>query len=89
MCVLLKAHVIVMVTTGLFSSEVKVYAESLASTTPHQVVLVDKDVLRKYKARGGAALLDHFQRMAAETMRLKGPQLEASAGLAESELGAV
>ena len=84
MCVLLKAHVIVMVTTGTFSSEVKGYADSLASTTPHQVVLVDKDVLRKYKLRGGAALLDHFQHTAAETMRLKQPQLEAGGDLPEA-----
>ncbi len=84
MCVLLKAHVIVMVTTGTFSSEVKGYAESLASTTSHQVVLVDKEVLRRYRVRGGAVLLEHFQRTAADTMRLKQPQLEASGGLAES-----
>lgn len=81
MCVLLKAHVIVMITTGWFSAELRFYAESLAATTLHQVVLVDKDVLRKYKVRGGATLLDHFQRTAAETMLLKRPQLEANAEL--------
>jgi hypothetical protein len=82
MCVLLRAQVVVMVTTGMFSSEVKRYADSLAETTVHQVVLVDKTVLARYRKNGATALQVFFQGSAAETMRLKRSQLDA-----ESDLG--
>jgi hypothetical protein len=76
MAVLLRAHVIVMVTTGRFASSVETYARELMDTQNLQVVLVDKKVLARYKAGGMHALLDFLHSSAEATMRLKRGQLE-------------
>jgi hypothetical protein len=75
MAVLLKAHVVVIVTTGKFSSSVVTYAEELASTGYLQAVLVDQEVLASYKASGGRALRAHFQGIARRTLEIKRPQV--------------
>lgn len=75
MAVLLKAHVVVLVTTGTFSPTVKTYATELAATSPHQAVLVDKTVLAAYKAGGSAALRKHFNLNAREILSIKRPQV--------------
>ena len=77
MAVLLKAHVIVLVTTGTFASSVVEYAQGLAEGTPLQSVLVDKDVLKAYREHGVTALLDFFYTFAKETMRVKRAQISA------------
>lgn len=75
MAVLLKAQVIVLVTTGTFSSSVVSYASELGGTTGLQAVLVDKEVLAAYKTSGPSALRQFFRAEAQQTLRLKRPQL--------------
>ncbi len=75
MAVLLKAHVVVMVTTGKFSSSVVTYADELASTNQLQAVLLDQDVLASYRSSGAQALRAHFQRTARRTLEIKRPQV--------------
>src|SRR5262249_3105359 len=52
MAVLLKAHVIVLVTTGRFAETVSEHADGLAETTPLQVVLLNVGVLSQYQEKG-------------------------------------
>jgi hypothetical protein len=81
MATLLKAHVVVMVTTGEFSSTVETLAREVASTTPLQVVLVRASIVEQYLAsheRSIGVLADYFRTAATETMRLKDPQREAA-----------
>ena len=75
MAVLLKAHVVVMVTTGKFSSSVVTYAEELASTGHLQAVLVDQEVLASYRSSGSRALRAHFQEIARRTLEAKRRQV--------------
>lgn len=75
MAVLLKAHVIVMVTTGRFSASVDGYARTLAETTPLQVVLVDGELLRKHKTEGSTGLIKHFTQEAERVLLLKRAQV--------------
>ena len=79
MAVLLKAQVVVIVTTGKFSSSVVTYAEELASTGYLQAVLVDQKVLASYRASGGRALRAHFQGIARRTLEIKRPQVVVDA----------
>lgn len=75
MAVLLKAHIVVMVTTGKFSSSVVTYAEELASTGHLQAVLVDQEVLASYRSGGARVLRTHFQDIARQTLEIKRPQV--------------
>jgi len=78
MAVMLRAHVIVMVTTSDFSSTVRTYAKELMDSHYLQVVLVSGDTLDVYAKRGVSPLLDFFRREAGKTMSLKRPQLSRS-----------
>lgn len=78
MSVLLRAHVIVMVTTGQIGGTVRTYAKTLGETTALQAVLVDGKVLADYRKRGATALREYFQIAAGETLRLKRPQVQAA-----------
>ena len=79
MALLLKAHVIVMVTTGAFAKTVDAFAKELMETTPQQVILVDGQALRSYRDHGRPALLEHFRKTAEQVLRVKRRQvLEAS-----------
>jgi Restriction endonuclease len=86
MAVLLKGHVVVMVTTGRFAASVAEYAEELARTTVLQVVLVDGTTLAKYKEAGAAALMSFFHDAAADAMRLKRPQVLGSLDAADTDI---
>ena len=77
MAVLLNAHVVVLVTTGAFSSTVIEYADQIGITTPLQVVLVPGPVLNRYRDGGAPSLRDHFHQIARQTLELKRPQVEA------------
>jgi hypothetical protein len=79
MAVLLRAHVIVMVTTGQIGTTVRAYAKTLAEGTSHQAVLLDGRVLADYRKRGAPALLDYFHEAAAHTMQLKRAQVSETA----------
>jgi hypothetical protein len=76
MAVLLRAHVIVMVTTGSFAGSVVTYAKELMDTQHFQVVLIDKAVLAKYRVGGLRALMEFLHTDAEATMRLKRGQIE-------------
>lgn len=88
MATLLRCNVIVIATTGTFSSTVMKYAEQVITTTSFQVVLIDRPVLDAY-ARGGsvAALRGHLHSTAATALTLKGPQVaEVLEDLIEDEI---
>jgi hypothetical protein len=75
----LKAHVVVVVTTGRFTPAVEGYAKELAATTPPQVVLVDSRVLSAYRRVGAPALRRHFHDRARQTLTVKRPQVVSEA----------
>jgi Restriction endonuclease len=75
MAVLLRAHVVVLVTTGRFAQSVITYANEIADTQHLQVVLIDKDTLARYRRGGPAALMDFLHGRAEATMRLKRGQV--------------
>lgn len=72
---LTKAHVIVLVATGRFTSTVTQHADGLAETTPLQVVLLNGDVLKRYYKDGPNFLIQYFRTNAESVMRLKRRQL--------------
>jgi Restriction endonuclease len=77
MATLLKAHVVVLVTTGKFARTVEIFARQVAETTPLQVVLVPSPTLDRYlgsKERSMGVLADYFRKVATDTMQLKDPQ---------------
>ena len=53
MAVVLKAQVIVLVTTGRFTRAVRTFANGLASSSAQQAILVDRDLLKKYRETFG------------------------------------
>lgn len=75
MAVLLRAHVIVIATTGRFADTVADYARQTAETTLMQVVLVDGNAVRAFLASGDNALKEHFRQSAAATLLVKRPQM--------------
>jgi hemerythrin superfamily protein len=75
MAVLLRAHVVVLVTTGRFAQSVVTYANEIADTQNLQVVLIDKDAITRYRRGGPAALMDFLHGRAEATMRLKRGQV--------------
>jgi hypothetical protein len=76
MAVLLRAHVIVIVTTGRFAGSVQTYAKEMMDTQHFQVILIDKEVLAKYRSGGLRALMDYLHHEAETVMRLKRGQIE-------------
>ena len=75
MAVLLHAHVIVLVTTGRFARSVKEHADGLAQTTPLQTVLIDGDLVERYRRGGAASLVEHLRDTARATLSLKRVQI--------------
>ena len=73
---LLQAQVIVIVTTGKFTTTVRKYASRVTETTQFQVVLVDGQTLSSYAAGGGVSeLRDHFFSHAASALTAKRQQV--------------
>ncbi len=75
MALVLKAHVVLMVTTGHFSRAVRTFADNLAATTQLQAVLIDKPLLDKYRQGGGQAIIDWMKTAAYRVLTLKEPQV--------------
>lgn len=75
MALVLRAHVVMLVTTGRFARSVVEYAKALAETSAMQAVLIDGDVLASYKSRGASAIIDWLEESAHHVMRLKKKQL--------------
>jgi len=78
MAVLLKAHVIVMVTTGAFSGSVAGFAKQVGATGALPVVLIDSTEVRRFLRQGQQALRDYLGRVAHQTMSLKRGQINAA-----------
>jgi site-specific DNA-methyltransferase (cytosine-N4-specific) len=75
MATLLKASVIVLVTTGRIPKSVETFASELATSTPMQAVLVDGKLLERYRKHGADVLLKHFSQAARDSLALKLPQV--------------
>jgi len=75
MATLLKASVVVIVTTGRIPKTVELFARELATSTALQAVLVDRNVLDRYRKGGPGVLLKHFNEAAREALALKLPQV--------------
>lgn len=78
MAVLLRAHVIVLATTGRFASSVSDYARQVAETTTMQVVLVDGDTVRAYMRSGDESLQRFFRSVAGQTLLYKQGQRDVT-----------
>ena len=76
MAVLLKAHVIVMITMGEFSGTVRQHADQIERTTPLQVVLVDGTQFRRILETDSFALIDILKKQAFEALEVKRPQTQ-------------
>jgi transcriptional regulator with XRE-family HTH domain len=76
MAVMLRAHVIVLVTTGRFASSVQTYAREVMETQPLQVILIDKKIIASYQNGGTGSLMTFLHETAEATMRLKRTQIE-------------
>lgn len=76
MAVLLRAHVIVIATTGRCSSTVHVYAKELAQTTALQVILLEGDAIDAYIKRGPQFLMNLFHDRAHDILKLKRDQID-------------
>jgi hypothetical protein len=72
---LLHAHVIVMVTRGRFSKDLVEHAQRAAQNTHLQVVLIEGSTLARYRTQGGPAVVDFLLDTAADTLRIKRPQV--------------
>jgi hypothetical protein len=75
MATLLRAQVVVILTTGAFAKTVVEYAREAAESTAIQVVLLDKDSLANYRAKGPAGLRSELHNVAVGALRRKRPQL--------------
>ena len=75
MATLLKAQVVVIVTTGSFARSVQDYARQAAESTAVQVVLIDGKSLERYKLKGPSGLRDELHQLAVDTLRGKRQQL--------------
>jgi hypothetical protein len=75
LAVLLRAHVVVMATTGRFARTIRDYAEGAAAETHLQVVMLDGDELKRVRAQGEARLVDTLKDQAREALSLKRPQV--------------
>ena len=72
----LRAQVIVLVTTGRFSQPVTQLAQQIAAESAFQVVLVGGRSVRQYRDHGGGALRAHFHQTAQDTMAAKRGQVD-------------
>ena len=79
MAILLRSHVVTLVTTGRFASSVFKHAAELMNNTALQVVLLDRDVLDGFRANGDRALLQFFHKTAMIVMKLKRSQISEDA----------
>ncbi len=80
MAVLLKASVIVIVTTGRIPSSVDTYARELALSSSLQAILVDGALLERYRKGGPDVLRRHFKEAAEKTLAVKLPQVVREVG---------
>ncbi len=70
----MKAHVIVMVSTGGFTKPAYDYAKEISITTPLQFLFLDGKVLQSYLTIGPSALSSYVRENAVRVMQEKRPQ---------------
>ncbi|WP_210505494.1 restriction endonuclease [Naasia sp. SYSU D00057] len=75
MATLLRAQVVAIVTTGPFAKSVLDYARRASETTAIQVILLDGEFLKNYRAKGAIALRTELHNRAVTALTLKRPQL--------------
>jgi site-specific DNA-methyltransferase (cytosine-N4-specific) len=76
MAVVLKAQVITLVTTGQIGRSVRTYADGLSSSSSLQAVLIDGELLNKYKSSGASVVIDWLRGNAYRVLTLKQPQVQ-------------
>lgn len=74
MAVMYRAQVILIITTGVFTSTVHLHARQLAETSGHQAILIDQDGLALYLSEGVAGLFRQFEQRARDILEWKAPQ---------------
>lgn len=72
---LLRAHLVVIATTGKFGRTVQEFADELTRTSWLQVLLMDGELLRKYMSLGARVLMEFAQESAIDTMKKKRDQV--------------
>jgi hypothetical protein len=75
MATLLRAHVVVIVTTGSFATTVRAFARQAAESTAVQVVLIDAKTLKRYRDSGVGGLRQELHHFAREALVRKRKQL--------------
>lgn len=75
MAVVLKAQVIVLVTTGTFGRTVRTYADGLSSSSALQAILIDREILNKYRNLGATPVIDWLRSSAFRVLTLKESQV--------------
>jgi hypothetical protein len=79
MAALVRPNVIVVVTTGRFAAGVEAFAHEVEEVDNHQVVLVDRVALERYRNGGIGALTTFFRSRAEATMKQKRQQVHSRA----------
>ena len=75
MAVVLKAHVIVIVSTGKIGSTVRQFADGLAVSSALQAVLIDGELLNNYRKHGADVIIDHLKSGAFRVLKQKETQV--------------
>ncbi|HEX8583326.1 MAG TPA: restriction endonuclease [Allosphingosinicella sp.] len=74
MAVIYRAQVILLITTGEFTTTVHQHARQLAETSGHQAILIDRASLAAYIRDGAAGLFRQFEQQAQGVLAWKAPQ---------------
>jgi len=75
MATLLKAQVVVIVTTSSFAASVRDFARQASESSAIQIILLDESSLNAYKAKGPRALRNELHGYARQALTLKRSQL--------------
>lgn len=75
MAVYMKAHVVVMVTTGKFAGTVTNYAKGIAESTALQAILISGDLLKKYESAGAMPVIEALKVQAEGILAAKQSQV--------------
>jgi hypothetical protein len=74
LAVVIKAHVILMITTGTFAASTRVMAEQTARATALQVLLLDGQVLKRFRTGGINEVVAALRQQGERVLQLKKPQ---------------
>jgi hypothetical protein len=85
MATLLRAHVVVIATTGTFTKSVEELSNELSKVTPLQVILVGGDLLQRYRSDGRSVVTAYFRDRARGAMQLKRNQVDEPIGHISTE----